>query len=687
MKKVKLSKLILIILSITILLTVISAALFVILYPREELIQVFTFRAEEALNKNVTIKDLSYGLDGIILEDVVISSGLSAEDPKLLSAEEVKIRFSILPLIRKQLEISEIIINSLRVEITHENGKFNLEDLFQGNKDEPESSVTTSISYITLNEAGITLKSSPEFLKPLQGKYLFDGTITVLGEKEFIVSDSKVTLPDSRGVIAPEMKILLLDEDFEINADLELKRCSLVWVYQFGEDVSQPYRNFSGHIKNLRITSKSIDGSVKGYSILSNQRPLYVDGSCKVFIPGNLVTLLNVKGKMDNSVFVINNLSFTTSGRVVKFDVSDIDGIFYDLRTLLSFLPGQLYGGVAGGLAYVNNLYNGVFKLRDAGYNKEAALLGNVNTDIVIKNNSFYKENIEAEILKQPCRISIATTDNKFERIAVNLTAGVFNFKIDSDKLTETGGASDQPDIQFYGNIDIGQLNFSDYQFQNFSANYSLKDKKLTLNRISSGFMGGSLNAGGSVDTLTGKYDVDMKVSFENIKVHDLANTVTDYKGRLFGIARGRADVNFSVGKGMGILDTLDGRMEFNIDKGKIVNTGIQRHLGVWLSELKYKLKDLEFNEISGDFTASNGMYNINLLRFNASEIKMNLRGGFSRKELMELGDEKLPEDLKITLEFHENFIRDLPNISRGAIMLDSRLQKKDKWYNAVWQQ
>ncbi len=688
MKRVKPSKIIFIILSIALSLILVSALLFIHYYPKEEILRLITDQAEKTLKRRLTIDKLNYGLDGIILKKVCIYDGLTPDDELLLSAKEARIRFSILPLINKQLIIHKIIINNLKLNITYDEEKFNLDNLINDLKSNGESSVETKVSYITLNDAEITLVSSPEKLKNLIGQYIFSGTVSIINKRKLLIKNCKLKFPDDRGTMYPEMDISITDNDFEINSDVRLQKFSFVWLYKFHETLSLPYVDFTGKITNLKITKIGLEGTADGISTLTNSKLLNVQGSWKASFSKKKVSLINLAGKIDNSKFFINNFRFNTKGVKYKIHITDIDINVSDFKPILTFLPSKLFGRVSGNILYENNIYNGNFNLKNVGYNKQAETVSKINTDIIIKNNTFYKENVPGLIYNQPCLISIATTDKNFNKIALNISAKELIFRKNKDKISEYTSTSTDLKFEIAGRIDIDNLYIKDYQFSDFALNYSIINKNLIINRTNSRFMGGNITAKGSVDISIDSPDAYFSIQFNKIKVHSLTSQSDNFSGRLFGIAAGKANIRFKLKDDMEIYDSLDGKIEFSIDNGKLVNTGIQKGLGIWLSELKYKLKDLEFNKIYGNFKISGGNCFVNSILFNAPDIRLKMNGYFGRPVN---DDAKIPGDMKIDLEFNNDFIKDIRNVADAyrwlaKIFTQPNLVKKGEWYYMKFQ-
>ena len=136
---------------------------------------------------------------------------------------------------------------------------------------------------------------------------------------------------------------------------------------------------------------------------------------------------------------------------------------------------------------------------------------------------------------------------------------------------------------------------------------------------------------------------------------------------RMFGTASGEANINFSYGQS--IFKSLKGNTEIVIDKGKFVDTGIQDGLGLWLSELKYKLKNLEFNKIYGNISLNNDTAIINSFIFNSDDIRLKMTGAINTS--------LVTPHMGISLEFHRRFLHDIPTPAARLGL--------DKYLNGNW--
>lgn len=657
-----------------------SAVLFVYLFPKDKLLGILTTEVEKSLKRRISVTDIEYSFRGVLLKNVILFDGNTKEDPVLAAASETSVRFSLFSLFYRRLTISDISIDNLKINIVYTNGKSNIEHFLNDIKSIGESRLTTEISKIGLHNARITLAEAPELLKPLSGSYLFNGTLNLSQKGSISIPDAKVMLPEKRGIVNADL--IVSTEKFEITGDATLKNCSIPWTYRWGKNVKLPFLSFAGDIKKLSITEKAVNGYINGQSQLRGGKIITANGFCKVDISGGMIYLSNITGGIQSSKLIMKELLISFDGDIVRFHVSTTDADLTEIAPFLPVIPKNTFGKVAGNLKYVNDRYSGVLELKDAGYNREKKLISDVNFSLNIENGIFKKENIEASVFQQPFRVSIASTDGAFNRFYINLHATRFTMQqkegnVSAD-LPETIPLSESTPLVVTGNIIIEELLLDTIPVKKLKVNYALNDNKLAFNRFDCNLWSGSVTGRGQVNLSSKSPDVQFSVQFSEIKVQNIGALNEQLKNRAFGNASGRAEGSFSLDSDSDIYKSMKGTMEFSIDRGKLVNTGLQNGLSIWLSELRYKLKDLEFNKIYGNFKISGNTYLINSFIFNAPDIQLKLDGYITND------DKQLNGDLPIILlMFNDNFIKDIPNPAR----LGLQNRKKGRWYEIPFKQ
>ncbi len=642
-------------------------------YPKDSVLTILTAQAGKELKRTIVIEDLDYSLRGIVLHKLRLHNGAEDCPGVLASADDAVVRFSLLKLIfKREFDINFVNIIGLNLNICYKGGASNLENLIGDLSTEDSTSFAARLDRIKLSRARVSLQHPPLYLKPLEGEYLLDSIIDFTGEKSLTFSDATIVLPDKRGTISADLRVIFLKNDFEISGNVSLERCSLGWIYRWGTDLSLPYQDFSGKVTSLKISRKSVEGSPRGTSILPGNRPLMVNGFCRVNIAGERVFISNTQGSVLSSSFLIEDFLFDFDGNVKKFTIKNIDARIEDIRPVLPFLPEELNGTARGSLALIESGYNGTLQI-DAGYGQGDAVVKNLRTTLTIKDNLIQRTQVKALLYNQPFDIVISSTDGAFRSFQIDASGPAFTLpqaskKVPSPQKSDTKKTMAEIPFDVSGTVSVGALTIDRFPFGRTSAVYSLSRKRLSLGPVQSEFMGGEIRLKGSVDLVHSNTPVDCSINFDRLRVQNLSRLSERFKDRIFGLANGNAEISFALSENIEFQKSLRGKMEFNIERGKLVDTGIQNGLGILLSDMKYKLKDLEFSKIYGNFTISGNEYQINSFLFSAPDIRLKLDGHMNTE---------LEGDLKIDLEFTRQFIQDLPN----PVLFQLSKYKRDRWY------
>ena len=648
-----------------------GVTLFINLYPKEDLLDIITTGSESALHRKISIGDINYSVRGIVLNKVIIHDGPTAKDPIFAKSEEVNLQFSIFELIfQRKLTFDRIGLLNLSLNIIYDkDGKSNIGNFLRSIKTEKstESPVTTDISSIYLQKARITLKNPPEILKPLEGRYIFTGTLSLNKNKRIDISNCSIVLPGKRGRVQPTVSIYP-EKNFKITGGTLLKNVSLSWVYRWSKSKNKmPWDIVNGRVSKLQITRNFVKGHAKVTSSLTNYNKIVnANGSCHVNIRGRKINLDNIQGSIGETSFSLNSLILGFKGKLIKFKVTNINANVKDVLPILSFLPSQLSGKVAGNLYYQKEAFNGTLSLKNVALDAKNSLLTNVSTNITIKNNIFKKQNIPVFVNKNPCLVSIASTDPKLKKLFINLHSK----KLVLNGLKLSGGKSNKEfksKVEITGSVNIRELIYNKLKFSKFQAHYALRGASFNINGFSSQFLDGTLQGKGAINISRKPPQASIKFQFNNIKVQNIAGFTKKFKDRFFGSSYGTVALDFDIGENL--EKSLYGKVEFNIRKGKLVNTGVQNGLGIFLSELKYKLRDLEFKRIYGNLTLKGKNYVVNSFIFNSQNIRLKIEGSLNK--------EFVARPLLINLEFNRRFIEDVP----GPVALILSKYNTGNWY------
>lgn len=647
-----------------------GVSLLLYFFPKDRIRAMAVDRTEKALKRKVTIGGIDYGIRGIHLTDVTIYDGPTLKDEVLARAGDSRISVSLNALLKREFDLNHISLEGFSLYVTFRDGESNLHRLLRDMKTEEKSPFTTKLAYITLSKAKISLQNAPQNLKPLEGVYTVSGAIDITDTDNVEVGDCVIHLPEKRGTLRTE-SIKLSQKDgkgFSLKSDVKLDNCSLMWVYGWKSGGPLPFRSFDGAVSGLTVTGEEVTGQARGHSALSNGKTLAVDGHCRVNIPARHTLVYNASGETGKSSAQMKTLSILKSGSIDKLILTKLSVDLSDVRELVPFIPNNVYGIAAGNFSYENGVINAEIRLSGASLGHGKKIIADVNEVIRVANNSFQRENINLTILDTPFRVSVATLGKNFDRFVLNAEAR--EMTIDTGKDSDTGMSFTGVTIpvSVTGRVTLQKAFIDKYSFSQVYTAFSTSRKQITLNKVSAKFMGGEIDGRGVIDFSRNAMDVDTSFSFERVRVQNIAELSEKFKNRFFGTAQGRAELGFRVARGAETGKSAKGKLEFTISNGKLVDTGIQNGLGVVLSEMRYKLKDLEFNRIYGNFNILGDNYYVNLFQFEAPDIRLKLDGQFNKE---------LSGNMKMSLEFNKTFIQDLPN----PALLQLNKYKHGGWY------
>ncbi len=639
--------------------------LLVTLYPAENIRSMVTAQAESALGRTVSIGAIGYGFGGVSLDRVVLHES-DGSSPVLVSVERADARLSLFSLLRLELNFSSIALKNPRCNIVFNDKEVsNIETLVKSLPKSGGPGVSATISKIILEDAVITLTSPPSYLAPLAGTYHIDAT--VLMKKDIQVSECSVRLPETRGTVHPELAIRTMKGDFEIRGTARLENAALPWVYRWGDNLTLPYNVVNGTVTNLVITKSAVRGDVSATSTLLNSpKIIRADGFCEVSIKDRTVFIRKTRGGIEKSSFYIDGLLFTFDGALIRFDIRNIASQITDVTPILAFMPALLFGRVEGDLAYARGLYNGALSLIDCGYDPSSKIVTGLQAKITVKNNMFKATGIPFNFYGNRCALSIASVDSSLSKLFINIGAEKIVIRPDTVAFSEAGGTIKLP-IEITGIINAGQLLYESHRLSDIQLQYRLSGSSFAITGFQFFFADGKVSGSGAITTGKGAPQGSLSLNISNLLMQNAIAFNERIRNRFFGMVSGKAAIDFELSRK--ILDTARGSVEFTVDRGKLVDTGIQDGLGLLLSELKYKLRDLEFNKIYGNIDIRGTNYLINSFIFNSNNVRLKITGNFNKQ--------LLASPLNITLEFTRAFIQDLP----GVITIGLNKYLKGDWY------
>ena len=664
------------IISFIVLVTFIAASISLIyyFYPEESVKQIIKSRAEILLDRKIEIGSLNYSPKGIVIHDVVIYDKTADNtESVLVKSDEVVITFSLLSIISRDFKLRSLYFKGLELNCVFDNnGISNFEHLISEVKLKAGSTTGESsvqLAEVILDECRIKIINPPVIVKPLEGEYHFTSTIIFNDNSAFSVIDTKVILPQNRGILYPELEVETA-EKFIARGGVKLENASLLWVYKFADnDPGLPFDIINGRINNLEITENHVKGDAVATSTLKRTKNiLSANGFCIVDINKYTVLLKDIKGRINTSSVTVDDMLISTEeGEIKRFGFTNISFQLSDLKSLLDDLPSGLYGSVKGALSFDGNSYSGKIDGSGIGFKTTTEVFSNLSTTIDINKNIIRKENVPVKIFGSDSTVSIATTDNKFKNFYISINSGKVNINdISFDEKFKTGGKTDIP-VNITGKINVSELIYDDLIFSNTRANITASGNTIRINNAATSILSGSINGTGIIDFSDSNPAVQASLGFNNIKIHDIKFKNEKLNKRLFGFADGTANLSLLIKSNA--AETIKGNTTFTVTKGKVVDTGVQDGLIVFLSELRYKLKDLEFNKIYGNININGSNFNINSFIFNSEDIRLTMSGRIN-KELS-------ADNVNMKLEFNNHFIKDVP---RPAMTVFNKYLS-GKWY------
>ena len=639
-----------------------GASLLFYFYPEESLLNIIKTKSETALGRKVEIKSLRYSIRGVILQGVKISdldenNNILPDDKSLLEAQEALIQFSLLSLLRKEYTINTLYFKDLSIRWSFDNsGKSNIERIFESFKqksaEEEQSKTSIKINEIILTDCSLNLVNPPSDFKPLEGVYIVNGKLRLKKDNIFHLSETGIELPAGRGKLFPDISIDLT-EKLKFTGIIKLENCSLNWVYGFAKkNLKLPFETVNGIVDNFELQLPSVKGHAKVTSTLNKSKSiLHAEGSCTVDITNKTVVIKDVKNRINNSSSVLDDLFISANaGEVRRFSVSNLNYSISDLRQLENSIPSGFSGNLKGNLSYNGAKFNGRMQISECSYKDRTEVFSGLNTEIELINNIFKKESVPVKIFGSNFNVSLAATDSNFKSIYVFIKGD----KLDVNNISLSGGKSSSDfsfPINISGKIQVGEIIYDKFLFKNNHADFVATGKTIKLNRVDTSLLSGSLNGSGKID-LSGDFPTaHINARFNGMKVNDLKFANDNLNNRLFGFADGAVNLNFGFRENM--TETLKGNATFSVSKGKVVNTGIQNGLIIFLAELRYKLKDLEFNKIYGNIDVNGRDLTINSFIFNSEDIRLSMNG--------RINSDLTANNMTVKLEFNNHFIKDIP--------------------------
>lgn len=666
MKRIKTSiKILVFILVLTITAAGGAAVLIYKYLPEDKVIHFITEKAESILKMDVNIQGINYNLDGISVYGVTIKDTDSKF--KLMTIEKTDLSFSLIHLLKKELKLENLVIHRPTINLKFENEKINLEENI--NKIISSNSITSNIKVelpdIEIQNAMIIFTSVDDLLKPLNGSYTLSTNISIDQDNKTITFiNSEATLPSGRGNINGNF-ILNYSSDITFSGNANITKFNFPWIYNFtGDKNFLPFSSGFAEINEFlfSVKDKTIAGKFSASTVLKDSNSIKGTGKFKYSIDKYLLHFEDLDASIGEDSVYLTDLYINTKYSSVSFNASKISSKIKNFRYFID-IPYQLYGYVSGNLSYFKKI-NANLSI-NAGWDLRNKTITDFKTDLIIKDNSFKKENIPFKLFDSPSKISIAANGDNFDNFVTYIYIDDFNTsKIIGENSNNNGSSPPDIPVKLSGKIYINNVIHKEYTLKNSFIDYNISNNIININKAVTNFENTKLEANGVLN-LRSPSNGRINLQFNAFKIQNISKYAEKFKNRLFGIAKGKISLGFSL---KNISKTFKGNAEFSITNGKMLNTGLQNALGIFLEPLKYKLRDLEFNTIYGNLNISGDSYTVNSFVFNSREIRMSVNGKFNGG---------FSGNLDINVEFNDDFIKEIPNIA----YLQLNKYKSGLWY------
>jgi AsmA protein len=635
-----------------------------LLITPERIKQVLLPRAEQALQRPVSLGEVEISLfSGILLNDLVILEKNS--EGTFVSADQVSLRYRFWPLLRKRVIIDRIILENPQIRIERlVDGTFNFSDLMEQRSDAPTEAAAPPAPVSQEARRGIDLLVSTISLR--------GGAITILDRKVPAGPPFSYQLQN----LLLQVDDLSLDRDFPVRLEASLDQASLAFsgridpaaktlqakIALSGLDAMpfSPYfreqlpgrldamkidleLTLAGNAERLasegRIALRDMDLQLKalGETPLKNAA-LDVEYALQFDRPDAVLTL--GEGRL-----TFNGLPVSLAGKVTQFPENPLLDLTVNLADLdlvkvVAALPAGLSPGsgkleAAGKIAARLHLVGAVSEPKKLLQDGEIRLTGvqalvaglrpSLSGMISLKQDSLAAKGLDLVLGDNRARIDleargltgkpiIATTaltserfllDPLLKRAAAPAAGGGALAKPGEPTEREEIGPLNLP-LQLTGTAAIGQTLYKGLTIEQFRARYRLENNVLLVEEMTGNVAGGSFKNTARVDLGRKGLAYAVQITSRGIQANPL---VTAFLPKAAETVFGGLDLQLDVaGQGTrpeAIRRNLTAAGDMLLKDGKLTGAGLAAGLAGFLN--LEELRELTFNKAEGRFAVKNG--------------------------------------------------------------------------------
>lgn len=534
--------------------------------PEDKIKTYITDYAKNNLNREISFDNLSFTLIGINLDNFKMSEKATFNEGTFIKADKFTIKISPLPLLSKKIKISNVLMQSIDINVTKDkDGIFNFDDMIKNSKetsdnnnnkkdnssDKNQNSFSVTVENFTIKDANINFTDIQNNLEANIKNFNliindFSFTDTFWCQTSFDASVKQNNLNISLPLSA-KFKTNLNDFDFD---KLFLEVESLETVYN---DTSI---SLNGTVEGINIPEIDCTITVKNITektlqnIFTSPQTFNIDEIN--FKTKSKINISSMNATIESLSIVLPKSSSNISG---KIDWSKTD-LEYDIKLnldllideLAKFVPEyNLKGTVKTDLSVTQNSLNGNLILENVSSTSSYGTISdfNLNTDLTMQNKTtlhrtdFKNFNIDTFIL------NIADSSLKYNDAELSLTGSAKNKNnLLLDLVLKTENITDKTLSKFYNcpiKFIIPSLNANSVMQVNLKNN-SADITKLNINLPdSSATVSGTLNWNNKKSFI---YNLSVNL---NLVLDTIAKNFPEYnmKGKIKSSAK-ISDKNFS---------------------------------------------------------------------------------------------------------------------------------------------
>ncbi len=287
------------------------------IFPEEKVKSIIQTYAQNTLKREVTFTDLSFNLIGITLKDLAISESTTFEQGTFIKAQNVTVKVALLPLLKKQINITTIGLKGIEVNVLkNKEGTFNFDDLL--NSQETSSPST---------DKGEAENTDLFFGVLVEHIYLKKGLISYQDQQE----DFQVTIQDFNLDISDldlakpfstKLNFTANYQDnqrslsFPIKSKWTLDLANLDWAkaYVTLQNLTTDYKaitvSLKGGVKNFNQPAVNLQGLISG---VSNTPLAELAPELPHFVLPNISFEADGVADLDNSLFTLSQAKLAVS--------------------------------------------------------------------------------------------------------------------------------------------------------------------------------------------------------------------------------------------------------------------------------------------------------------------------------------------------------------------------------------